>query len=104
MKSTDVRAELLLPDDLCSFETVSELEEPLDEKLIAAGAGEVMGGGIGSGWYRFDLRLTNYDTAVALLLNWAEDLEFPSGTCLRRSGESAVVVLVSDDESSGISS
>ena len=94
MESADIRAELLLPADLCSFETVSELEEPLDRRLIAAGAGEVLGGGIGSGWYRFDLTLADYDAATALLSQWAQDLEFPEGTCLRRKGEEAVTVLV----------
>ncbi len=94
MKSADIRAELLLPDDLCSFDTVSDLEEPLDQRLIAAGAGEVLGGGIGSGWYRFDLALVDYGTAIALLFEWAEDLGFPEGTCLRRKGEDAVTVLV----------
>lgn len=80
MTSTDIQAELLLPDDLCSFETVSELEEPLDARLIAAKAGEVLGGGIGSGWYRFDLALVDYDAATTLLSEWAADLGFPEGT------------------------
>ena len=96
METVDIRAELLPPDDLCSFETVSELEEPLDRRLIAAGAGEVLGGGIGSGWYRFDLTLVDYDAAVALLTEWAQDLEFPEGTCLRRKGEDAVTLLVAE--------
>ncbi len=96
MESADIRAELLLPDDLCSFETVSDFEEPLDRRLIAAGAGEVLGGGIGAGWYRFDLTLTDYDAAITLLGEWAQDLGFPEGTCLRRKGEQAVTVLVSE--------
>jgi hypothetical protein len=94
MASTSVQAELLLPSDLCSFDTVSELEEPLDRQLIAAGAGEVLGGGIASGWYRFDLALADYQTAVALLSDWANDLGLPQGSCLRRRGEDEITVLV----------
>lgn len=99
MEPSDIRAELLLPDDLCSFETVSELEEPLDARLIASGAGEVLGGGIGAGWYRFDLTLVDYAAAIALLSEWAEGLGFPEGTCLRLKGENTVTVLVPDGES-----
>ena len=32
-----MQAELLLPDHLCTFEKVSDLEEPLDRRLMAAG-------------------------------------------------------------------
>lgn len=96
MQSTRIRAELLLPGDLCSFETVSELEEPLEARLLAAGVGEVMGGGIGSGWYRFDLVLTDLDAAAALLVEWAEDLHLPEGTCLRRTGDDRVTVIVTE--------
>lgn len=92
--SVSIRAELLLPDDLCSFESVSDLEDPLDQRLLAAGAGEVVGGGIGSGWYRFDLVLIDYDQAVELLSGWAGDLGLPEGSCIRRQGETAVTVLV----------
>lgn len=92
--SQRIRAELLLPDDLCSFDTVSELEEPLDRRLLDARAGEVVGGGIGSGWYRFDLELVDYAAAVALLTSWAEELGFPDGTCLRRAGETRVTAVV----------
>ncbi len=91
-----MRAELLLPDHLCSFEKVSDLEDPLDQRLIAAGAGEVCGGGIGSGWYRFDLELTSYETAVHLLTEWAEDLHLPEGSCLRSKEDQKVTVLVPD--------
>lgn len=96
MGSAIIQAELLLPDDLCSFDTVSELEEPLDRRLIAAGAGEVLGGGIGSGWYRFDLELTDYTAAIKLLSEWALDLGLPEGSCLRRKGDAAVTVLVAE--------
>lgn len=99
MGSAIIQAELLLPGDLCSFETVSELEEPLDRQLIAAGAGEVLGGGIGSGWYRFDLALADYDKAITLLSEWAADLGLPEGSCLRRRGEAAITVIVPEGKS-----
>ncbi len=92
--SVSIRAELLLPDDLCSFESVSDLEDPLDRRLIASGAGEVVGGGIGSGWYRFDLELADYDQAIELLSSWAADLGLPEGSCLRHQGDPTVTVLV----------
>lgn len=93
---TNVRAELLLPGDLCSFDTVSELEEPLDRRLIDAGAGEVTGGGIGSGWYRFDLALDDFDAAAKLLETWAEELGLPEGTRLRRAGDDRFFVIVAE--------
>ena len=91
-----MQAELLLPDHLCTFDKVSDLEEPLDQRLMAAGAGEVTGGGIGSGWYRFDLELADFDRAVELLAEWTEDLNLPEGTCLRRKADQAVILLVPD--------
>lgn len=98
MDQANIQAELLLPENLCSFETVAELEEPLDHRLIKAGAGEVTGGGIGSGWYRFDLALVDYDTAVELLTEWAKDLGIPEGSCLRRKGDRTVTILVREGE------
>lgn len=95
-----IEAELLLPDHLCSFETVSDLEEPLDGRLLAEGIGEVVGGGIGSGWYRFDLTLTSYESAVERLKAWSEDLGLPEGSCLRRKRDQLVTVLVPDRSAS----
>ena len=97
MGSAIIHAELLLPDHLCTFETVSDLEEPLDRELIAIGAGEVLGGGIGSGWYRFDLALTDYDRAIELLRESADDLGFPKGSCLRRKDDAAITVIVPEE-------
>jgi hypothetical protein len=91
-----MHAELLLPDSLCSFEQVSDLEEPLDQRLIAAGAGEVLGGGIGSGWYRFDLEISNFQATVDLLKSWAHDLDLPEGSCLRHKTEQTIAILVPD--------
>ncbi len=99
--SVTIGAELLLPDDLCSFESVSDLEDPLDRRLVATGAGEILGGGIGSGWYRFDLELADYEQAVELLCSWAADLGLPEGSCLRRKGETGVTVLVPQPPLSG---
>lgn len=93
-------AELLLPDHLCAFEAVSDLEEPLDRRLVAAGEGEVVGGGIGSGWYRFDLEVTDLERVAELLRSWAQDLELPEGTCLRRKPDGAVIVVVPDSTAS----
>jgi len=94
MNEAKIRAQLLLPDDLCSFATVSEFEERLDQRLLAADAGEVTGGGIGSGWYRFDLVLVDFRRTAALLTRWADDLGLPEGTCLRRAGSDEVTVIV----------
>ena len=93
--STD--AELLLPDDLCDFGAVSELEEPLDRLLIDAGAGEVMGGGIGSGWYRFDLVVRDYEALTNLLKTRGEELGLPPGSCLRRKGEVEATLLIAPE-------
>ncbi|MFQ5527888.1 MAG: hypothetical protein ACE5GX_16720 [Thermoanaerobaculia bacterium] len=87
---------MLLPDHLCSFDKVSDLEEPLDRRLIAAGVGEVVGGGIGSGWYRFDLELSDYASAIRLLAEWANDLELPEGSCIRDKADQRVTVIVPD--------
>ena len=97
MPETAIKAELLLPDDLCDFDAVSDLEDPLDRRLIDAGVGEVMGGGIGSGWYRFDLVLADYDVAADLLRAWAPDLRLPPGSCLRRKGLAVATEIVPAD-------
>ena len=94
MDNPRIQAELLFPDHLCSFDMVSDLEEPLDRRLIATGAGEVLGGGIGAGWYRFDLELASYEEAAALLAEWADDLGLPEGSCLRRKDDPTVTLLV----------
>ena len=93
-----MRAELLLPSDLCSFDTVSDLEDPLDRRLMDSGVGEVVGGGIASGWYRFDLELSDYDRALELLAGWAEELGLPEGSGVRRAGETAITVVVSEPD------
>lgn len=94
MPTTPTHAELLLPDDLCEFDAVSDLEEPLDRGLIAARIGEVVGGGIGSGWYRFDLVVSDFAAATRLLRASASELGLPPGSCLRLKDSVETVEIV----------
>lgn len=96
MSNSSISAQLLLPDDLCAFDSVSDLEEPLDQKLIDSGVGELVGGGIGRGWYRFDLELVDFERGVALMRSLAGELAFPPGTLLRDTTGREVVIREQD--------
>ncbi len=76
-------ATLFLPDTLCDFDSVREIEEPLDHLLIAQGLGEVVGGGIGKGWYRFELEVVDFDASLRCLAGCAGELRLPPGSLLR---------------------
>ncbi len=79
--------ELLIPDHDFDRDSISEVEEPLDAALMSAGVGEVTGGGIGHGWYRLELGLSDA-TAGTEIARWvAGSLELPLTTLLRRIGD-----------------
>ena len=75
--------ELLIPDQDFGFDTISDVEQPLDQALIEAGVGEVTGGGIGAGWYRIEMDLTQPERAFEVVRRLATWLELPSSTLLR---------------------
>ena len=78
--------ELLIPDQDFAFDTISEIELPLDQKLMASGTGEVTGGGIGFGWYRIEMTLTRPTEAFAVIRQLAAALDLPPTTRLRPIG------------------
>lgn len=79
--------ELLIPDHDFAFDTISDVEQPLDEALIAAGVGEVTGGGIGAGWYRIEMAIERAAEASAVIHQLARRLGLPPSTLLRKIGE-----------------
>ena len=79
--------ELLIPDHDFAFDTISDVEQPLDEALLAAGVGEVTGGGIGSGWYRIVMTIERPAEALAVIRRLARRLRLPPSTLLRKIGE-----------------
>ena len=80
--------ELLIPDHDFGFDTVSDVEVPLDEALMAAGVGEVTGGGIGHGWYRIEMAIERPAEALAVMRRLAFRLDLPATTLVRRVGSS----------------
>ena len=91
--------ELLIPDHDFGFDTISDVEEPLDEALLAAGVGEVTGGGIGSGWYRIEMELERPREARRVIRDLAFRLDLPTTTLLRPSGaEQALPVYLPDPD------
>lgn len=79
--------ELLIPDHDFEHDSISEVEDPLDAALMSSGAGEVTGGGIGHGWYRIELELSDPVSGTEIARRIAESLELPLTTLLRRIGE-----------------
>ena len=75
--------ELLIPDQDFAFDTISDVEQPLDQELMAAAAGEVTGGGIGSGWYRIEMAIERPAEALAVIQRLAFRLDLPPTTLLR---------------------
>ena len=75
--------ELLIPDQDFGLETISDIEEPLDQALMTAGTGEVTGGGIGHGWYRLELDLTDVEAALEISRTVAQAVGLPSTTLVR---------------------
>lgn len=85
--------ELLIPDHDFAFDTISDVEQPLDEALLTAGVGEVTGGGIGAGWYRIEMTIERPAEAFAVIQQLARRLELPPSTLLRRIGEARAQTL-----------
>ena len=79
--------ELLIPDHDFAFDTISDVEQPLDEEMLAAGVGEVTGGGIGAGWYRIEMAIERPAEAFAVIHQLARRLGLPRSTLLRKIGE-----------------
>ena len=78
--------ELLIPDHDFAFDTVSDVEEPLDQALLEARVGEVTGGGIGSGWYRIEMAIERPAEALEVIRRLAARLGLPASTLLRPIG------------------
>jgi hypothetical protein len=76
-------AELLFRDEDWPFGGLHEIADPLDEALMAAGAGEVVGGGIGGGFTRLRLTLEDEAAALAIIQALMEQLDAPASTRLR---------------------
>ena len=75
--------EILIPDGDFALDTISDIEDPLDQALMAAAAGEVTGGGIGHGWYRLELELLDVDTALEISRTVARAVGLPDTTLVR---------------------
>lgn len=93
--------ELLIPDHDFAFDTISDVEQPLDSELLAAGAGEVTGGGIGSGWYRIEMAIARPADALEVIRRLAARLELPASTLLRPIGADRALPLDAPDALGG---
>jgi hypothetical protein len=76
-------AQLLFSDRDWPFRGLHEVSDPLDEALMAAGVGEVVGGGIGGGLTRIDLDLSDPAAALPVLQLVLGRLGAPASTQLR---------------------
>lgn len=84
----------MIPDHDFAYDTVSDVEVPIDEALLAAGVGEVTGGGIGSGWYRIEMEILRLEEALGVLRRLATSLDLPSSTLFRAIGDRGAEPLV----------
>ena len=76
-------AELLFLDEDWPFGGLHEVADPLDEALLASGAGEVTGGGIGGGFTRLRLELTDEPAALTVIRELLTRLDAPPSTRIR---------------------
>ncbi len=67
-------------------ESSAELEEPLDELLIAAGVGEITSGGVGPDGVFFNVEIEDPATGLAAVQQALRDLRVPRSTVIQGSG------------------
>jgi hypothetical protein len=60
----------------------SDIEGPLEEELVAAGVGEVTGGGGGMGLSNIDVAVTDRDQGLAFVRRVLRELEVPPSTII----------------------
>jgi len=78
--------ELLIPNRDFELDSISEVEEPLDQALIDVEAGEITGGAIGQGWYRIDIELGDPERGLEIVRRVAGALNLPLSTLVREVG------------------
>jgi hypothetical protein len=76
--------EVLLRSADFRFGGRDEIEEPLDQALKAAEAGEVTGGGAGSGMLIIDVEVVDLQKALAVMRPVLRDLRVAPGTLIRQ--------------------
>jgi hypothetical protein len=60
----------------------SDIEDPLEEELVAAGVGEVTGGGGGMGVSHIDVEVTDRDAGPAFVRRVLRELQVPPSTVI----------------------
>ena len=68
-----------------------EIEEPLDEMLIAAGIGEIVSGGVGPNGVYFDVEVEDAATGLTRVQEVLRQLGVPESTKIEGLGETVAV-------------
>ena len=67
-------------------ESSAEIEEPLDERLIAAGVGEISSGGVGPDGVFFNVEIEEPATGLPVVQQVLRDLQVPRSTVIEGLG------------------
>lgn len=85
------RLEILFRDEDWPFATRDEVETPLDAELMAADVGEITGGGIGGGYYRLEVDVTDLERGLEVVRQTLRRLRVPASTTIRVPGPEVAV-------------
>jgi hypothetical protein len=77
--------EVVLQSGDAAFLERDEVEDALQQALMAAGIGEVTGAGSGPGVSNLDVEVTDLDQGLALVRKVLQDLEVPPSTMVYRN-------------------
>ena len=77
---------LLFLDEDWVFGGLHEVADPLDEALVEAEVGDVMGGGIGGGRTRLEVVLTDRAEGLSVIRRILAELGAPASTLISEGG------------------
>lgn len=84
MNQATVFLEIVLLSNDFTFGGRDEIEDPLEEALLAAALGEVTGGGTGMGISNIDVEVTDLTAGLALVRSVLAQLGVARSTVIRR--------------------